>query len=72
MRKPAVAVSPVAAVAVQASLAGFMVVYAIVFSAGVLYIGRLLVLGPQPSEPEPDGHPMPVRRVLVTSTEQGA
>ena len=66
------AVSPVAAVAVQASLAGFMVVYAIVFSAGVLYIGRLLVLGPQPSEPEPDGHPMPVRRVLVTSTEQGA
>ena len=66
------AVSPVAAGAVQASLAGFMVVYAIVFSAGVLYIGRLLVLGPQPSEPEPDGHPMPVRRVLVTSTEQGA
>jgi len=66
------AVSPVAAGAVQASLAGFMGVYAIVFSAGVLYICRLLVVGPQPSETEPGDDAMPVRRMLASKLEQGA
>lgn len=66
------AVSPVAAGAVQASLVGFMGVYAIVFSAGVLYIGRLLLIGPQPAEPAPDGDAMPASRMLASKMEQGA
>ena len=40
------AVSPVAAGPVSISLAGFILVYAIVFSAGALYILRLLAIGP--------------------------
>ena len=40
------AVSPVPAGSVTASLLGFMIIYAIVFSAGVLYIFRLLSEGP--------------------------
>jgi cytochrome d ubiquinol oxidase subunit I len=66
------AVSPVAAGAVQASLVGFMGVYAVVFSAGVLYIGRLLVVGPQPAEPEPEGESMSGPRMLASKMEQGA
>jgi cytochrome d ubiquinol oxidase subunit I len=57
------AVSPVPAGSVAGSLLLFMVVYAIVFSAGALYIGRLLWRGPQPAEPrqttdEPPGNPL--------------
>jgi len=66
------AVSPVAAGAVQASLVGFMGVYAVVFSAGVLYIGRLLVVGPQPAEPEPEGESLSGPRMLASKMEQGA
>ncbi len=40
------AVSPVGAGQVSASLIGFLLVYAVVFSAGALYILRLLALGP--------------------------
>jgi len=39
-------VSPVAAGAVSASLLAFMVVYALIFGAGVLYILRLIAQGP--------------------------
>ena len=45
--------SPVAAGAVAASLLFFIVVYAIVFSAGALYILRLIAKGPEGDEPEP-------------------
>jgi len=48
------AMSPVAGGTVAFSLAIFMIVYAIVFTAGALYIGRLLVRGPAPSEPTPE------------------
>jgi cytochrome d ubiquinol oxidase subunit I len=41
------AVSPVAGTAVATSLALFVVVYAIVFSAGTLYIARVIRRGPQ-------------------------
>ena len=47
------AVSPVAAGAVGLSLLVFMVVYAIVFSAGALYILRLMAKGPDTEEPPP-------------------
>jgi cytochrome d ubiquinol oxidase subunit I len=41
------AVSPVGAGQVSASLIGFLTVYAIIFSAGVLYILRLIGQGPE-------------------------
>ncbi len=50
------AVSPVRAGAVSASLLAFMVIYAVVFTAGALYILRLLAQGPAAGagEPPPD------------------
>ncbi|MGE0829665.1 MAG: cytochrome ubiquinol oxidase subunit I [Hyphomonadaceae bacterium] len=59
------AVSPVDGAQVALSLLVFMVVYAIVFSAGALYILRIIARGPEsadaePSEKEsPPGNPMP-------------
>ncbi|MDB5465564.1 MAG: cydA [Phenylobacterium sp.] len=57
------AVSPVGAGPVSASLLAFMIVYAIIFGAGVLYIFRLIAGGPQPqpdtappSRPRPPGY----------------
>ena len=50
------AVSPVGAGQVTASLLGFMTVYAVIFSVGVLYILRLIAEGPVPS-PEADTQP---------------
>lgn len=47
------AVSPVPAESVATSLLFFIVVYAIVFSAGALYILRLIRKGPEPDEHEP-------------------
>jgi cytochrome d ubiquinol oxidase subunit I len=47
------AASPVAASAVAASLLFFIVVYAIVFSAGALYILRLMAKGPDTAEAPP-------------------
>ncbi|MDP3298488.1 MAG: cytochrome ubiquinol oxidase subunit I, partial [Phenylobacterium sp.] len=59
------AVSPIGAGAVSASLMGFLVVYAIVFSVGALYILRLLAEGPlagalepAPSEQRAPGSPL--------------
>ena len=58
------AVSPVEAGAVATSLLLFMIVYAIVFSAGALYILRLMANGPESDEPppketsEPPGSPL--------------
>lgn len=48
------AVSPVDGAQVAASLLVFMIVYAIVFSAGALYILRVLHKGPDSSEQPPD------------------
>jgi cytochrome d ubiquinol oxidase subunit I len=42
------AASPVSAGSVATTLALFVVIYAIVFSAGIYYINRLVVRGPQP------------------------
>jgi cytochrome d ubiquinol oxidase subunit I len=59
------AVSPVGAGPVSASLLGFLVVYAVIFSVGVLYILRLIAEGPipnpdadtdPPSKPRPPGY----------------
>ncbi len=47
------AVSPIGAGAVSASLLAFLVVYAIVFSVGALYILRLLAEGPVAGAHEP-------------------
>ncbi len=47
------AVSPVAAGTVATSLLFFMGVYAIVFSAGALYILRIMAKGPETDEPPP-------------------
>ena len=57
------AVSPTPAGAVGASLLVFIVTYAVVFTAGAVYIGRLLIQGPGPAEgppeaPEPPGNPL--------------
>jgi len=43
----------VPAASVATSLLFFIVVYAIVFSAGALYIFRLIAKGPESDEPEP-------------------
>lgn len=63
--RTAEAVSPVPAGSVGGSLLVFMATYAVVFSAGAIYIGRLLVQGPSPQEgpaeaPEPPGNPLGV------------
>ena len=47
------AVSPVGAGQVSASLIGFLTVYAIIFSVGVLYILRLIAEGPAAGAAEP-------------------
>ena len=47
------AVAPVSAASVGASLLAFVVAYAIVFSAGALYILRLIAKGPDSEAPEP-------------------
>jgi cytochrome bd ubiquinol oxidase subunit I len=52
-------VSPVPAASVAASLLFFIVVYAIVFSAGALYILRLIAKGPESDEPAPQSDQPP-------------
>lgn len=47
------AVSPIGAGQVSASLLGFLIVYAIIFSVGVLYILRLIAEGPVAGSDEP-------------------
>jgi cytochrome d ubiquinol oxidase subunit I len=47
------AVSPVGAGQVSASLMGFLIVYAVIFSVGVLYIMRLMAEGPVAGADEP-------------------
>ena len=70
------AVSPVAAGAVGLSLLVFMIVYAIVFSAGALYILRLMAKGPDTEEPPPRDTSEPPGTALGTgvasATDKGA
>jgi len=51
------AVSPVGAGQVSASLLAFMVIYAVIFSVGVLYILRLIGEGPEAAPAEADEPP---------------
>jgi cytochrome d ubiquinol oxidase subunit I len=53
------AVSPVTAESVAASLLFFIIVYAIVFTAGALYILRLIAKGPEADEPQPSSNQPP-------------
>lgn len=53
------AVAPVAASSVATSLLAFIGAYAIVFSAGALYILRLISKGPDSDEPEPKSNEPP-------------
>ncbi len=58
------AVSPLAAPAVTGSLIAFVIVYFTVFSAGGLYIIKLMGKPPQPHEPDPE--PAPIRTAGIT------
>lgn len=66
------AVSPVEAGAVAASLLFFMIVYAIVFTAGALYILRLIAKGPDTEEPPPKDVSEPPGTPLGTGVKSAA
>jgi cytochrome d ubiquinol oxidase subunit I len=66
------AVSPVAAGTVATSLLFFMIVYAIVFSAGALYILRLMARGPDTEEPPPQETSEPPGSPLGTGVKSAA
>jgi cytochrome d ubiquinol oxidase subunit I len=66
------AVSPVAAGTVATSLLFFMIVYAIVFSAGALYILRLMAKGPDTEEPPPQETSEPPGSPLGTGVKSAA
>jgi cytochrome d ubiquinol oxidase subunit I len=66
------AVSPVEAGAVATSLLFFLIVYAIVFSAGALYILRLMANGPASDEPPPRDTSEPPGSPLGTGVKSAA
>ena len=66
------AVSPVTAGTVALSLLVFMIVYAIVFSAGALYILRLIAKGPDTEEPPPSDTKEPPGTPLATGVASAA
>jgi cytochrome d ubiquinol oxidase subunit I len=68
------AVSPVGAGQVSASLLGFLIVYATIFSVGVLYIMRLIAEGPLSGadEPTPEQLRAPGSALAATPTDPGA
>src|ERR1700691_1421749 len=57
--------SPLAAPAVASSLISFVIVYFAVFSAGVIYILRLMASPPHPGEQGPPGD-IPARAAGIT------
>jgi cytochrome bd ubiquinol oxidase subunit I len=64
------AASPLAAPAVGSSLAAFAIVYFTVFTVGVVYILRLMVLPPHPGEQGPSST-TPARAAGITPAAQG-
>src|SRR6185369_2377956 len=58
-------VSPLAAPAVATSLLAFIIVYFIIFAAGVMYILRLMAEPPHAGEPGPSSE-QPVRTAGIT------
>jgi cytochrome bd ubiquinol oxidase subunit I len=63
--------SPLAAPAVGSSLAAFAIVYFTVFTAGVVYLLRLMVQPPHPGEQGPSGA-IPARAAGITPAVEGA
>jgi cytochrome d ubiquinol oxidase subunit I len=63
--------SPLAAPAVASSLIAFIVVYFAVFTAGVIYLLRLMAAPPHPGEQGPS-HEVPIRTAGITPAAQGA
>ena len=70
LMRTAQSVSPISSGEVSASLIGFLVVYAVVFTAGALFILRLIGLGPrgadgapEPATPTAPGNPLPAATV---------
>lgn len=65
------AVSPVSAASVAASLAVYVLAYALVFGFGIAYLYRMLRRGPLPHEPEPrteGGERTPARPLSASDT----
>jgi len=63
--------SPLASPAVSSSLIAFVIVYFAVFSAGVIYILRLMAEPPHPGEHGPAPH-MPARAAGITPAAAAA
>jgi cytochrome d ubiquinol oxidase subunit I len=57
--------SPLAAPAVASSLIAFIIVYFAVFTAGVIYLLRLMAAPPHPGEQGP-AHDVPIRTAGIT------
>jgi len=57
--------SPLAALAVGSSLLSFVIVYFIVYAAGILYLLRLMAAPPHPGEEGPSSEP-PTRTAGIT------
>src|SRR2546428_11482276 len=57
--------SPLAAPAVASSLIAFIIVYFAVFTAGVIYLLRLMAAPPHPGEEGPS-HDVPIRSAGIT------
>jgi cytochrome d ubiquinol oxidase subunit I len=74
LMRTADAVSPVTTHEVSASLIGFLVVYAVIFTAGVLYIVRLIAEGPVLGATEPPtlGAGAPGSAMAAAPPEPGA
>jgi cytochrome d ubiquinol oxidase subunit I len=62
------AVSPIATPGVTGSLIAFVIVYFTVFSAGTLYILKLMARPPQPGEPEPAEAPIRTAGITPASS----
>jgi cytochrome d ubiquinol oxidase subunit I len=65
------AVSPVTTGQVSTSLLSFMAIYAVIFSAGAVYILRLMAAGPSTAHEEPDSHGRPPGSPLAAATDEG-
>jgi cytochrome d ubiquinol oxidase subunit I len=72
LMRTADAVSPVGAGQVSASLIGFLVVYAVVFSVGALYILRLIARGPAEAEAAPETPRAPGSPLAAAPAEEEA